>query len=99
MKFRIASAARQDLREIAEYIARDNPVRAVSYVKELNDRIRSVAVRPLIYPERESWRKGLRSAHHGRYHIVFRIEGDVVEFLRVLHGARDIAGLLGADRT
>ena len=97
MKFRITSPARHDLRAIAEYIARDNPARAISYVKELNDKIRAVSAQPLIYPERELWRKGLRSAPHGRYHIVFRIEGEFVEFLRVLHGARDIPGLVGDD--
>lgn len=97
MKFRIATSARHDLRGIAAYIARDNPARAVSYIQELNAKVRAVAADPLLYPLRE-WRPtGLRSALYGRYHIVFRIVGDQVEFLRVLHSARDISALLGGD--
>jgi toxin ParE1/3/4 len=94
MKFRIAPEARHDLRGIAEYIAKDNPPRAESYIQELNDKIRAVAKRPMLYPIRDEWKPGLRSAPFRRYHIVFRIDADVVEFLRILHGARDIPGLL-----
>ena len=93
MKLRIASFARQDLREIAEYIARDDPVRAETFIKELGAKIRLLALQPLLYPSREEWQAGLRSALHHRYHIVFRIDNDCVEVLRILHGARDIDGL------
>jgi toxin ParE1/3/4 len=95
MIYRITSAARHDLREIAIYIARDNPERAVSYVKELTDKIQSVAEQPMLYSSRDGWKPGLRSALHRPYHIIFRIEGDEVIFLRVVHGARDLVGLLG----
>jgi toxin ParE1/3/4 len=93
MKFRIAPSARHGLREIAAYIARDNPERAESFIRELGAKIRSVAVQPLIYPSRDEWQAGLRSALHHRYHIVFRIDNGSVVILRVLHGARDIEAL------
>lgn len=95
MKFIIADKARADLREIARYIARDNPDRARSYVVELNEKIRGVAREPELYAVKESWGEAYRSALHQRYHIIFRIEADQVVFVRVLHGARDIAGELG----
>ncbi len=95
MKYRLASAARKDLRDIAVYIARDNPDRAVSYVSELTNKIRTVAEQPFLYAVREGWHTNLRSALHRPYHIVCRVEGDEVIILRVLHGARDFIGLIG----
>jgi toxin ParE1/3/4 len=94
MKFRIVSAAQRDLRQIAEHIARDNPPRARSFIRELNAKIRKVAVQPLLYPAREEWGEGLRSSLHRNYQIVYRVENDTVVFLRVLHGARDAGSLL-----
>lgn len=95
MKFTIADKARADLLEIAQYIARDNPDRARSYIVELNEKIRAVAREPELYAVKESWGRAYRSALHQRYHIIFRIEADQVVFVRVLHGARDIASELG----
>ena len=96
MKLRIVSAAERDLRSIAAHIARDNPPRARSFVRELNDKIRKVAAQPLIYPPKEEWGEGLRSAVHRNYQIIYRLDSDMVVVLRVLHGAQD-AGLLLKD--
>lgn len=90
MKLRISSEANQDLRGIGEYIARDNPKRANSYVAELSARIREIAERPLSFPAREDIAPGLRAGLHRPYLILFRITGDTVEIARVIHGARDI---------
>ena len=97
MKFTISSVARADLREIATHIARDNPPRARSFVGELVAKIREVADQPLIYPLRPVWGADYRSALHRSYHIVFRIRGETVEIMRVVHGARDIIALLDGE--
>lgn len=89
MKLFVRAAARQDLQSIAEYIARDNPARAQSFAQELADKIRSVAERPLSFPARSDWGPDLRSATHGRYRIIFRVELETVSVLRILHSARD----------
>lgn len=93
MKLRIVSAAERDLREIAAHIARDNPPRTRSFIRELNGKIRKVAAQPLIYPSRTEWGSGLRAALHRNYQIVYRVESDTVIVLRVLHGARDMGAL------
>jgi toxin ParE1/3/4 len=93
MKFSIKAAAQRDLREIAAYVARDNPGRAISYIAELNRQIRTAAERPLSFPARDEWRKGLRSALHGQYHVIFEIADETVVILRIVHGARDIGSL------
>jgi toxin ParE1/3/4 len=94
MQLEIKQAARLDLREIAAYIARDNPDRAESFVDELLARIETVFERPLTFPARSEWGTGVRSALYGRYVIIYRLGVDFVEILRVIHGARDIDSLL-----
>ena len=46
MKLDITSAAEADLEEIADYIARDNPVRAMTFVRELYERCFDIADMP-----------------------------------------------------
>lgn len=94
MKLEIRSAARSDLAEIAAYIARDNPMRAVGFARELSEKIRSVAERPLSFPARDEWQSGVRSAVHGKYHIVFRVEEKRVIVLRILHAARNLPDIV-----
>jgi len=94
MKLEIRSAARCDLAEISAYIARDNPLRASSFARDLSDKIRMVADRPLSFPARDEWQTGARSAVHGKYHIVFRVEEKRVIVLRILHAARNLPDIV-----
>jgi toxin ParE1/3/4 len=86
----ISPAARADLLEIATYIADDNPLRAVSFVSELEAKAQLTAERPNSFPSREALGAGLRSASHGRYLIFFRDFSDYVKIVRVLHSARNL---------
>jgi toxin ParE1/3/4 len=81
--------AEADLEGIGDYIARDNPARAISFLDELRDRI---AATPGSYPAREDLAAGLRMAVHGRYLILFRTNPDGVRIERILHGARRLRG-------
>ena len=85
-----------DLEEIAAYIARDNPLWAVTFVDELEARCAAVAREPLSYPAREDLASGLRMAVHGRYLLLFRVsaDDDAVRVERVVHGARNLRRLL-----
>ena len=89
-------AALADLREIAVYIADDNPDRAVSFVDELRARAAETAERPASFAARDDLAPGLRVARHGRYLILFQIVMGGVEIVRVLHGARNLRGALDA---
>lgn len=93
-KVRISPQADRDIDGIADFIRRDNPRRAYSFVKELYERIGVVAERPFSYPSREDVAAGLRTASQGNYRILFRVEDELVQILRVLHAARDIDNLL-----
>jgi toxin ParE1/3/4 len=92
----LSPRAAADLEEIAEYIARDNPVRAASFVAELEVKCRAVADAPDLYPARADVAPGLRMAVHGRYLVLYRdLPGEnAVRVERVLHSARNLPQLL-----
>ena len=85
-----------DLEEIADYIARDNPVRAASFVAELEAKCRAIVETPALYPARTDLAPGLRMAVHGRYLMLYRDLPDenTVRVERVLHSARNLPRLL-----
>ncbi len=86
--------AEQDLEDIADYIAADNPRRAASFVRELRERCSTFGTLP------ESARPfpGLAPDAHilpyGNYVILCRNLLREVSIERVVHGARDILALI-----
>lgn len=86
----ILPAARADLIEIGDFIAQDNPGRALSFLAEIEAKMLQAAERPESFPARGDVHEGLRSARHGRYLIFFLDAGEEVRIIRVLHGARDL---------
>ena len=85
-----------DLEEIAEYIARDNPVRAASFVAELEAKSRAVPETPELYRARTDLAPDLRMAVHGRYLVLYRDLPDenAVRIERVVHGFRNLPRLV-----
>lgn len=90
--------AEVDLEEIAAYIARDNPMRAVTFVLELRAACVSLADMPEAFPLVPRFAVfGIRRRIHGVYQIFHRPMGKPVyriDVLRILHGSRDITPLL-----
>jgi toxin ParE1/3/4 len=82
-----------DLEDIGDYIARDNPSRAVSFVRELERECRRVAKRPAAFPARDDLAPGIRMAVHGSYLIFFRVTEKTVRVERVIHGARNLSNI------
>lgn len=86
-------AARRDLLDIAERIAVDNPVRAET--EELRERCLDLASAPLAFQAIGRYRRrAIRRRPYGRYLIFYRASRDLVEIIRILHGARDYENLL-----
>jgi len=52
--------AEQDLEEIGDYIARDNPNRAVSFIREVRDRCAKITDNPRTAPLRPELGAGIR---------------------------------------
>jgi len=93
MRVELSPFVEQDLQNIADYIALHNPMRALSFVEELERAIQHIAENPLVYRLRPDAGRDVRVAIYGRYLILFRVAGDVVFIGRVVNGARDLARL------
>ncbi|MBO9602678.1 MAG: type II toxin-antitoxin system RelE/ParE family toxin [Novosphingobium sp.] len=93
-RLRIAAAARADMDSIADFIRRDNPVRAESFIEEVARKIETIAERPMSFPLRTDLEGSFRSALHGSYLVIFGVRDEEVVIARVVHGARDIENLL-----
>ena len=91
MKLYLTPEARRDLALIGDWIAKDNPRRAETFVDELN----SSCVEILDFPEKHPFAtlyesRGLRRKTHGNYLIFYRVKPAHIEIIHVLHGSMDI---------
>lgn len=99
MKLGISPLAEQDIEAIGDYIAQDNPVRAVSFTEELFQQCLLIAESPVIYKERPELGHSVRTCAYGRYLIVFRVLDMEVRVERLLHGSRDIITMFSEQET
>jgi plasmid stabilization system protein ParE len=98
MRIRFARRAEKDLLEIAQWIATDNPARALSFTKELREKCRSLAVRPARFPVVRLVRdEEVRKLSYRGYLILYVIRADAVGIDRIVHGSRDWMRLLGSN--
>ncbi len=92
----LSPRALADLETIRAHIAADNPERADTFVDELYEATRALAVSGPRYAIVPRYRLlQIRSVSHRRYLIFYQITGDTVGILRIVHGARDLANLFG----
>lgn len=89
----ITPLAENDIEEIGDYIAKDNPNRAVSFIAELRGQCRKLALSPQAYRLRHELGNDVRACVHGNYIIFFNHDEKNVRILRILHGARNISAL------
>lgn len=95
MILEFSDEAEQDLEQIADYIARDNPRRALSFILELRTRCEELLDTPngfAIVPRYEQY--GIRRRVHGNYLIFYRVETAKVVIVHILHGATDYSAIL-----
>jgi toxin ParE1/3/4 len=94
MRYAFTPCAEADLEAIGDYIARDNPRRALTFVRELRQRCEQIADLPRAAPLRPELGAGVRVVTLGRYLICYSERGDdevVIE--RIVHGARSLRNL------
>ena len=82
--------AESDLEEIGDFIARDNPRRAVSFIDELIELCDLIGRSPDAFERQPSLGPDIRRAVHGRYSIFYSVHPHEVRIERVLHGARRV---------
>lgn len=95
MRVVITPRANLGLVDIGDWIARDDPVRAASFIDELIVKALQIGDRPRAYPVLPRYRRQeIRRRVHRTYLILYRIRPDFVEVLQFVHGARDYDSLL-----
>lgn len=93
MRVELSRFIKGDLEEIADWIAQDNPRRAVSFIREIREAFERIGQWPLLYQLRPDIGEDARLAVVGRYVILFWIDGDVVRIERVVYGGRNLPPL------
>lgn len=81
--------AREDLRAIRAFIARDAPATAAAFVRRLRvsvNRLRDFPESGQVVPE--LGRDDIREILHGSYRIIYRYQANSVAILTVYHAAR-----------
>jgi len=53
MKLRFSNLAKEDLKDIGDYIARDNHLRAKSFIEDIQRQCQRVSENPTLYPFRK----------------------------------------------
>ena len=84
--------ARNDLQDIKDYIAQDNPKAAAQYMGILKQKCMMLAKTPTIGVCREEY-CGLYKFPVSNYLIFYRITDTGIQVIRILHGARDIQSI------
>ena len=87
--------ADEDLAQIWDYIARDNPAAADNLLREFDAQLRRHAESPLMGRAREELATGLRSFAVGRYVLFYSPIESGIALIHVLHGSRDLRRLFG----
>ena len=87
---RFSPKVESDLEEIGDFIARDNPRRAVSFIDELIELCELIGRSPDAFQSMPSLGPDIRRAVHGRYSIFYTVHALEVRIERVLHGARRV---------
>jgi toxin ParE1/3/4 len=91
MRLRFSRRAERDLEDITAFIARNNPARAVSYLREMREQCRRLLAFPEAAPLRPELGAGVRMSVFGNYLILYVVQRDFLEVRRVVHGARNLA--------
>ncbi|MFM8354254.1 MAG: type II toxin-antitoxin system RelE/ParE family toxin [Gammaproteobacteria bacterium] len=89
--------AEMDLEEIGDYIAQDNPARALTFIQEIRAQCQKIGKSPLAYRARPELGDEIRSCPFGNYVILFCPQALDVLIVRVLHGAMDLPRHMGNE--
>lgn len=91
----LTTEAESDLELIGDYIAQDNPGRALTFIRDLREQCEALADFPNRFPLVPRYEaNGVRRRMFGNYAILYRTDTDRVVVLHILHGARDYEAIL-----
>jgi toxin ParE1/3/4 len=96
-RYILSTLARQDLKAIKDYIARDSLDRAEHFVKRIAERFQTLAQFPDMGRRYDVLAKNLRGFPVGNYIIFYRPINKGISVERILSGYRDLESLFPAD--
>ena len=95
MKIEWTDPAVSDLAAIRDYIALDSEENAIRFIGRLLDSVERISVFPQMgrrVPEAGDER--LREIIFSGYRIVYRLSPELIQIIAVLHGSRDLSGMV-----
>ncbi len=98
MQVELSRFIEADLEAIADYIAQDNLVRALTFIQEIRAQFRMIGQNPLLYQLRPEIGEDARITLVVRYLILFHIQNETVRIERVIYGGRDLPALLDYEQ-
>jgi plasmid stabilization system protein ParE len=87
--------AKRELRAVYDYIAQNSPRYAQGIVDRITRQTKQLSTMPYLgamVPEYEE--ETIRELLEGSYRIIYRVRGDRVEILSVVHGARPFSSAI-----
>jgi plasmid stabilization system protein ParE len=93
MQLELSPFIESDLDAVAAFIAEDNPRRAVTFIRDIRAKFRTIQGEPLIYRLRPDIGDDARMATVGNYAILFRVDGAAVRIERVVYAGRDLPSI------
>ena len=98
MRAILTREAETDLEAIADWIAKDSPRRALTFISQLREACLQLADQPHAWPLIQRYEEhGVRRRTHGDYLIFYRTNDQQIDIVHILHGARDYIPLLFPD--
>ncbi len=97
MRLFLSDPAREDLLEIWQHIAADNAEAAERLMRTFQEKFELLLTFPSIGKERNELAIGIRSLPVGNYLIIYQPSGEVLEIVRVRHGATNINDLFNIE--
>jgi len=90
-KVNLTFNAQKDLEHIFFYIAEDSLNNAKKFILELEERVSSLDTMPdrfALIPENIFFGTNYRQITHKKYRVIYKISGNSVYIMRVVHGAK-----------
>ena len=87
--------ARQDLRAIRRFVARDSKMYAARMIARIREAVELMSAHPDAghwLPEIES--RNIREIYVASFRIVYRTRGEIIQVLTIIHGAQNFDGQL-----
>ena len=94
MSYQLSPRTGADPEEIGDYIADDSPAIASRFIERLTSKLEALGRHPMMGRARPELRSDMRSFPYGSYLILYRIIGDGIEIVRVVHAARNLDDLV-----